>query len=71
MAPRQRPLPAGHPLTQLDNVVFTPHVGWVTMAGFTRFVEGVIGNAINYLDGNPTRIENPEALQVKKGTRIS
>lgn len=65
----EEPLPAEHPLTKLDNVVLTPHLGWVTAAHFTRFAEGVIENAINYLDGAPTRIVNPEALQVKRGAR--
>src|SRR5215216_705227 len=62
----EEPLPADHPYTKLDNVVLTPHIGWVTNAHFTRFAEGMIENALNYLDGNPTRIENPEALQVKR-----
>jgi phosphoglycerate dehydrogenase-like enzyme len=65
------PLPADHPYTKLDNVVLTPHIGWVTQAHFTRFAEGMIDNALNYLDGKPTRIENPDALKVKRGTRGS
>ena len=24
----EEPLPDGHPLTNLDNVVLTPHIGW-------------------------------------------
>jgi phosphoglycerate dehydrogenase-like enzyme len=63
------PLAPDHPYTKLDNVVLTPHIGWVTEAHFTRFVDGMVENAINYLDGNPTRIENPDALQVERGTR--
>jgi D-3-phosphoglycerate dehydrogenase len=67
----EEPLPADHPYTKLDNVVLTPHIGWVTQAHFTRFAEGMIENALNYLDGKPTRIENPDALKVKRGTRGS
>ena len=67
----EEPLPTDHPYTKLDNVVLTPHIGWVTEAHFVRFAEGMIENAINYLDGNPTRIENPDALKVKRGTRGS
>jgi D-3-phosphoglycerate dehydrogenase len=62
----EEPLPTDHPLLKLDNVVLTPHVGWVTETGFARMADGVIENAINYLDGNPTNIVNPEALQVKR-----
>lgn len=62
----QEPLPPGHPLTKLDNVVLTPHIGWVTKDHFTAFASGVIENAINYIDGNPSKIVNPEALQNRK-----
>jgi phosphoglycerate dehydrogenase-like enzyme len=63
----QEPLPLDHPLTTLDNVVLTPHIGWVTEAQFTRFADAMIENAVNFLDGNPTRIVNPEALEVRRG----
>jgi len=35
----EEPLPAGHPLTTLPNVVLTPHIGWPTDAGYARFAE--------------------------------
>lgn len=62
----EEPLPADHPYTRLDNVVLTPHIGWVTETGFARMADGVIENAINYLDGNPTGIVNPEALEAQR-----
>ena len=65
------PLAPDHPYTKLDNVVLTPHIGWVTADHFTRFASGMIDNVLNYLEGNPTRIENPEALKVKRGTRAT
>ncbi|MFN0069861.1 MAG: D-2-hydroxyacid dehydrogenase family protein [Chloroflexota bacterium] len=65
----EEPLPADHPLTTLDNVVLTPHIGWVTQAHFTAFANGVITNAVNYLQGNPSGLVNPEALNVKRGSR--
>ena len=33
----REPLPAGHPLTKLPNVVLTPHIGWPTDHGYQRF----------------------------------
>ena len=60
------PLPADHPLTKLDNVVLTPHIGWVTRAHFTSYATGVMANAVNFLDGNPTNVVNPEALDVRR-----
>ena len=35
----EEPLPKNHPLTQLDNVVLTPHLGWPTDSGFEGFAE--------------------------------
>lgn len=60
------PLPVDHPLVALDNVVLTPHIGWITTAQFSKFVAGVVQNILNYLDGNPTEIVNPEALAVPR-----
>ncbi|HEY5665436.1 MAG TPA: D-2-hydroxyacid dehydrogenase family protein [Gammaproteobacteria bacterium] len=33
------PMPAGHPLASLPNVVMTPHIGWPTDSGYERFAE--------------------------------
>ena len=33
----QEPLTAGHPLTTLDNVVLTPHIGWPTDEAYERW----------------------------------
>ena len=33
------PLPAGHQLTTLPNVVLTPHLGWPTDDGYAKFAE--------------------------------
>jgi phosphoglycerate dehydrogenase-like enzyme len=57
------PLPANHPLLQLDNVVLTPHLGWPTDAGFEGFAENAVANILDYMDGKLTRVINPEALQ--------
>ena len=61
------PLAADHPLTKLDNVVMTPHIGWVTADHFSRYVTGVVEHVCNFLDGNPTGVVNPEALTVRRG----
>ncbi len=45
------PLPAGHPLTKLSNVVLTPHAGWPTDGAYERFANGAAGVLIAYLDG--------------------
>ncbi|HKU96162.1 MAG TPA: D-2-hydroxyacid dehydrogenase family protein [Vineibacter sp.] len=57
------PLPAGHPLTTLDNVVLTPHLGYVSEATFRAFYQDSVTNLLAWLDGQPVRVINPEAIQ--------
>ena len=64
------PLPVDHPFTRLDNVVLTPHVGWVTTIQFEKFISGVVDNILNFLDGNPTNLANPEALEIGEAKEL-
>jgi phosphoglycerate dehydrogenase-like enzyme len=52
----REPLPAGHPFRSLDNVVVTPHIGYVTeplfRAAWPRMTEDVAA----YLAGTPIRV---------------
>jgi D-3-phosphoglycerate dehydrogenase / 2-oxoglutarate reductase len=59
----EEPLPAKHPILELDNVVLTPHLGWPTDSGFEGFAENAVANILEYMDGKLTRALNPEALQ--------
>ncbi len=45
------PLPAGHPLTTLPNVVLTPHLGWPTDRKYEQFAEAAADVLLAYLDG--------------------
>jgi phosphoglycerate dehydrogenase-like enzyme len=56
------PLPADHPLTRLDNVVLTPHVGWGVGANFEAMVDNTVAAVVRYLDGDMSGVVNPEAL---------
>jgi phosphoglycerate dehydrogenase-like enzyme len=47
----KEPLPAGHPLTTLANVVLLPHIGWATDEGYVRFAEAASRVLLDYLDG--------------------
>jgi phosphoglycerate dehydrogenase-like enzyme len=47
----KEPLPAGHPLTALPNVVLTPHIGWPTDHGYHRFAEAASDVLLAYMDG--------------------
>jgi phosphoglycerate dehydrogenase-like enzyme len=57
------PLPANHPLTRLDNVVLTPHVGWGVGTNFALMVENLTSAVLKYLDGDMSGVVNPAALE--------
>jgi D-3-phosphoglycerate dehydrogenase / 2-oxoglutarate reductase len=61
----REPLPKDHPLTRLDNVVLTPHVGWGTTDNFALFVENLCAAVLRYLDGDARDVANREALQAR------
>ena len=55
------PLSPDHPIRKLDNVLITPHVGYVTTQGLAGFYKATIENVMAFLDGKPIRVLNPEA----------
>ena len=50
------PLPNGHPLRTLDNVVATPHVGFVTTRTYAIFFTDTVENLLAWMDGAPVRV---------------
>ena len=58
----QEPLPANHPLRTAPNTVLTPHLGYCTREVYSQFYSQSIENVLAFLDGNPTRLLNPEVL---------
>jgi phosphoglycerate dehydrogenase-like enzyme len=51
------PLPTAHPLLGLDNVVLTPHLGFVTAEGYGIFFGQAVESILAYLDGKtPPRV---------------
>lgn len=49
-------------LLKNDNVVCTPHLGYVEQNGYELYFGKAFENAINFINGNPTNIANPETL---------
>lgn len=47
----EEPLPAGHPLTRLANVVLTSHLGWPTDNIYQQFAAAAADVLLAYLDG--------------------
>jgi phosphoglycerate dehydrogenase-like enzyme len=51
-----RPLPLDHPIRKLDNVVLTPHLGYVTAENYRRYYGGMVEDIKSWLDGKPIRV---------------
>ena len=62
----EEPLPAEHPLRQLDNVVLTPHLGWPTDQTYQIFADAAARQITAYLAGDYSGLVNPEALAVRQ-----
>jgi phosphoglycerate dehydrogenase-like enzyme len=60
------PIAPDNPLLQLDNVVCTPHIGFVTQETYAHMVGGAVENILNYLDGCPTHVRNPQAMALRQ-----
>ena len=52
----REPLPAGHPFRSLDNVVVTPHIGYVTEQLFRTAWQRMAEDVAAYLAGSPIRV---------------
>ena len=65
----EEPLPADHPLLTLDNVLLTPHLGYVTEETYRVFYGQTLDNIRSFLEGSPRRVMNPEALHVRRALR--
>jgi len=50
------PLPTDHPLRKLDNVVLTPHLGYVALQNYRAYFAGVVDDIRAFLDGKPVRV---------------
>jgi D-3-phosphoglycerate dehydrogenase len=50
------PLPLDHPFRKMDNVVITPHLGYVTEQNYRHYFTGVVEDIRGFLDGKPVRV---------------
>jgi phosphoglycerate dehydrogenase-like enzyme len=50
------PLPVDHPYRKLDNVVLTPHLGYVSEQTYRKFYSDIVENIRAFLDGKPVRV---------------
>jgi len=62
----EEPLSADHPLRNMPNTMLTPHLGYGTREVYSQFYRESIENILAFLEGNPMRVLNPEALAGKQ-----
>lgn len=56
----QEPLAADHPLRKLDNVVLTPHLGYVIEENYRHAYGHAVEDVRAFLDGKPIRVLSPK-----------
>lgn len=62
----REPPPPDHPLRELRNVVLTPHLGYAVEPVFKQVYRESVENIDAYLQGQPIRVVNPDALQAAR-----
>jgi D-3-phosphoglycerate dehydrogenase len=55
-------LDKAHPLLAMDNVVCTPHIGYVTREGFETQFADIFDQILAYASGHPINVINPEVF---------
>jgi phosphoglycerate dehydrogenase-like enzyme len=52
------PLPADHPIRKLDNILLTPHMGYVTEETYRLFYGEMVEDIKAWHEGKPIRVLN-------------
>jgi D-3-phosphoglycerate dehydrogenase / 2-oxoglutarate reductase len=65
----EEPLKGHHPLLTMDNVVCTPHLGYVTRDEYEVQFSDIFDQIVAYAAGNPMNVVNPEVFEVLKNRR--
>ena len=60
------PILQGHALLRLENCICTPHIGYVEQDSYELYFGAAFDNVVNFIEGHPTNIVNPGALQVRR-----
>ena len=56
---------AAHPLLKMDNVIATPHLGYVEQSTYEMYFAAAFDNLVAFSNGKPQNVLNPEALAAK------
>ncbi len=53
------PLPVDHAFRKLDNVVLTPHLGYVSAESYKVYYSDIVANIRNFIDDKPVKVLAP------------
>ncbi|HEV3109223.1 MAG TPA: D-2-hydroxyacid dehydrogenase family protein [Candidatus Binataceae bacterium] len=59
----EEPAPAGYPLLSMDNVICTPHLGYVERNQLEYILATCFDQILDYIAGKPTSVVNPTVLE--------
>jgi D-3-phosphoglycerate dehydrogenase len=59
------PLPPDSPLLRMENVLATPHLGYVEKDGYELYFRAAFQNVLDFAGGTPKNVLNPGALPQK------
>ena len=57
------PLAGDHPLRRFDNAILLSHRGYATVEVLRERYEEAMTNILNFMDGKPVNLHNPEVLK--------
>ena len=60
------PILQGHALLRLENCICTPHIGYVEQDNYEAYFGAAFDNVVNFIQGMPSNIVNPGALQMRR-----
>jgi D-3-phosphoglycerate dehydrogenase len=58
---------SGNPLLAMNNVVATPHIGYVSREEYEIQFADIFDQIVAYAAGEPINVVNPEVLQRRRG----
>jgi D-3-phosphoglycerate dehydrogenase len=63
------PLPVDSPLLRMENVLATPHLGYVAKEGYEAMFRAAFQNVVDFANGAPKNVLNPAAFALPRERR--